>query len=364
MRFPARLIPVVAALFAAAPPRAQEAPGWSISEHRGGDRPVLRRQDAYKNYNYDPTVIRENGLYRVWWCANHSSQTGDHILHAESRSLDGPWRARGSFIDDSYDNVLAGSGHDGDFDKLHVCDPTVIKVNGAYYMYYTGAHIPGANGPSAIGVASSADGIGWRRLNDGKPVVAPVNRQPGDGYGAGGQTVTFANGYFYMMYNDHTGAAALSNGAGVFLIRARDPLFREEAMTFTAQGFQPLNASTATTHMLYNGNNVDLLYAPAWRNFVILSHTQANMTHVVVFDENFRQLTDQTIGPARWCDGPGLVGDANRHAIMREGGAAIAIDFLRAVGDCAQPVGWRLAWRGADLSRPAPPEPPARQGKP
>ena len=82
MRFPARLIPVVAALFAAAPPRAQEAPGWSISEHRGGDRPVLRRQDAYKNYNYDPTVIQENGLYRVWWCANHSSQAGDQILHA------------------------------------------------------------------------------------------------------------------------------------------------------------------------------------------------------------------------------------------------------------------------------------------
>ena len=36
-------------------------------------------------------------------------------------------------------------------------------------------------------------------------------------------------------------------------------------------------------------------------------------------------------------------------------------NFLRAVGDCADPVTWRLSWRGADLTRGARAEPPARQ---
>ena len=173
--------------------------------------------------------------------------------------------------------------------------------------------------------------------------------------------MTHANGHYYMMYNDHSSTSALSNGAGVFVIRARDPLFRVETMTMTAEGFRPMTPANAATHMIYNGINVDLVYAPAWRQFVILSHTHANMTHVVVFDENFRQLTDQTIGPARWCDGPGIVGDESRHAIAREDRTTIAIDFLRAVGDCADPVTWRLSWRGADLTRGARAEPPARQ---
>lgn len=48
-----------------------------------------------------------------------------------------------------------------------VTSPSVIKQNNTYYMFYAGAH---RNGPQQIGVASSMDGIFWKRLSN-KPFL-------------------------------------------------------------------------------------------------------------------------------------------------------------------------------------------------
>jgi hypothetical protein len=327
---------------------------FTLSNLRGGDTPVIVRTDKYKNYNYDPTVIYDSGIYRAYWCAAYGGDgfAGDHILYAESDALSGPWHAHGSSVANSYDDVLHGTGNLNDFDGLHTCDPTVIKVNGAYYMYYTGAHIPDAIGPGAIGVASSSDGIAWSRLNKGRAIVSPADKQAGDGYGAGEQTVTYVNGVWYMMYNDHTGAAAYATGAGEFLISASDPTFQTHLETFTANGFAPLTASTQTSYVVLNANNADIQYIDAWQDFLVLSHTDAGKTHVVLLDKNFNQIADEVIAPTAWLDGPGLVSTADqRHAIMTPDYRGVSIDFLRAVGAQNNVLTWKLAWRGANLYR-------------
>ena len=95
---------------------------------------------------------------------------------------------------------------------------------------------------------------------------------------------------------------------------------------------------------------MDLAYVPAWGDFLALSHSDSNMTHAILFDKDFKKVTDQTIAPTQWCDGPGLVTDANRNAIMKNTNT-ISADFLRAVGDCGDPFTWNLGWRGANLVR-------------
>ena len=282
----------------------------------------------------------------MYWCGGIA---GDYILQAESNSLAGPWHSHDSSSPNSYDISLQPT-NTSFFDGIHTCNPTVLKVNSTYYMYYTGSDT-NADGPGAIGVAQSSDARNWTRMNNGLPIVGTslkVNR--GQVYGAGSQTVTYANGKFYMMYIDTTGTASLSNGAGEYLLRADDPLFTQNSEIFTANGFVPHTQSTITSYIFYNGINVDLEYVDAWQSFLILSHTDSNQTHVVLFDKNFKQVTDQVIPSTQWCDGPGLVTDAYRHAIMKNT-TTVSLDFLRAVGTCSDPFTWNLGWRGADLMK-------------
>ena len=335
------------------PAHGQTAPQYSLSNLRGGDTPVMVRGDAYANYNYDPSVIYDNGTYRAYWCGAYIGHVGDNILYAESASLAGPWHAHGSSAPNSYNDVFFSTGNYNNFDGLHVCDPSIIKVDSVYYMYYTGAHSPGANGPGAIGVASSVDGLTWTRLNNGNPIVSTVNQVPGDGYGVGEPTVTHVGTTYYMMYNDHTSAAAYSNGAGEFLISASDPLFQENAMAFNGAAFVPLTPATQTGFNFFNGNNTDLQYIDAWNEYLMLSHSDPAGTHAILLDQYFREVSDQFIAPTQWCDGPGIVSNPERHALMNTAGGAtnvVSVDFLRAVGTCSNPLTYKLGWRGVDLT--------------
>ena len=63
-----------------------------------------------------------DGKYRMWWCGGVA---GDHILYSESQNFDGPWSLPKS--------VFQPTGNGKDFDGLHTCDPSVIRVRGIYY---------------------------------------------------------------------------------------------------------------------------------------------------------------------------------------------------------------------------------------
>jgi len=351
---------------------------FSITNLRGGDTPVVSTTPGTPNY--DPSVIYENGTYRAYWLGQCCGLFGDHILYAEATSMAGPWHAHNSTA--PFQVVFGGTGqYESDFnagldvgdptpieagstsytfDGLDTGDPSVMKVSGTYYMYYCGAHIPtGSNGPGAIGVASSPDGLTWTRMNGGKPIVTPHNPSR-NVYGACDASVTYANGKYYMIYEDTTGAASLSNGAGQYLIRSTDPTFQQNAEIFTGSGFVPLTAATKTSYILFNGLNDDIQYVPAWNDFLIDAHSSLNMEHILLFDSNFKLIagaaTDDNnplvIAPSAWVSsGPGIVSTADsRQAIMKDANT-ISIDILRSVGitcvanNCVS----GLAWRGADL---------------
>lgn len=70
----------------------------------------------------------------MWYCAQDPQGTvpGDDILYAESPNLNGPFTAPGGG-----DPLIVFEGRgDGSFEGQHTCDPSIVKVDGSYYMYY------------------------------------------------------------------------------------------------------------------------------------------------------------------------------------------------------------------------------------
>src|SRR6266498_2800682 len=133
---------------------------------------------------------------------------GDDILLAESASMDGPFAGP-----DGSGGTPIFSGSFTGFDAVHTCDPSVLKVGGTYYMYYTGAAGDHAHG-NAIGLATSPDGRVWTRANGGRPLVTSAgNVNRGNTYGAGQPSAIYVGGYFYLMFTDTTGKATGHNGA-------------------------------------------------------------------------------------------------------------------------------------------------------
>lgn len=129
-------------------------------------------------YDYAPAVMRDdNGIYKMWWCGQSLTGLpggpwdpafGDHIMYSESTSLDGPWSYPVSVLEGTNDPAATR-------DALSTCDPSVIRVNGVYWMYYGstsfepyGCVNPDGSlhsGTTRIGVAYSADGRSWTRVD-------------------------------------------------------------------------------------------------------------------------------------------------------------------------------------------------------
>src|SRR5579872_2158586 len=118
-----------------------------------------------KGYDYAPAIIFDDGIYRLYWCAGIA---GDFIVHSASQRLEGPWHGVKSGFLNTFDIALRPTGSRTDFDGLHTCDPSVIKVGGTYYLYYGGNFAD--DGLTAVGVARSDDGVHFQRMNRGKPI--------------------------------------------------------------------------------------------------------------------------------------------------------------------------------------------------
>ena len=102
---------------------------------------------------FDISVLKEGEGYRMWF----SWRPKASIALVESKD---------GFHWSTPAIVLApnkASGWEDDINR-----PVVIKQDGVYRMWYTGR----VNGHSAIGYATSSDGVVWRRISD-KPVLSP-----------------------------------------------------------------------------------------------------------------------------------------------------------------------------------------------
>ena len=192
-------------------------------------------------YNYGPTAMADGGLYRMWWCSQLgiANPPGDDILYAESRSLDSGFAGP-----DGTPATPVFSGSGTGFDAVHVCDPSVIRAGGTYYLYYTGSAGDHAHG-NTIGLATSSDGRVWTRANGGQPIVSPAHDIANDNlYGAGQPSAVYLDGWFYLMFTDTTGQAVGHNGAGQFVLRSGDPAFASGVEALTSEGFRATGAAS------------------------------------------------------------------------------------------------------------------------
>jgi predicted GH43/DUF377 family glycosyl hydrolase len=289
-------------------------------------------------YNYAPTVMQD-GVFRTWWCAGVA---GDHILYAESSSLNGPFHARGSNA--AYQDVFAPTGT-RTFDGIHTCDPSVIRVNATYYMYYGG--FDSSTNTTEIGVAQSSDGLTWARLNGGSPIVVPRNPSAG-GYGAGQPSAAYVNGTFYLMYTDTTGL----NGGLQYAISSAEPTFQNSVQTATATGFATRTPANSDAFVVSNSFSPDLQYSDALNAWIVLSNQSPGQTYVRFISPDFSHLIRSDLSIAStWVEGPGLVSRPDKHSLPPVGSdcSRIALDFINASGKTSAGSPTGLKHYGEDL---------------
>lgn len=315
----------------------------TTTNYRGGNTPVFSRA----SYDYAPSVMQD-GVYRMWWCGGVA---GDHILYAEANSPQGPWHARGSATPNSYNDVFGPTGNPANFDGIHTCDPSVVRVNGKYYMYYGG--LDTATNATMIGVASSDNGITWTRLNGGQPIIHPHRSVSlvSNKYGAGQPSAIWLNGKFYLIYTDTTGIDVDPNGAGQYVLRSADPTFQTGVEELTSLGFLPMTAATHTLHALLYAFSVDWQYVDTNDTFAVaVDGATTAATRIQLFNSALTQVVDQFDIPGTWTEGPALISRPDKHAVPSATCGVVPFDVLRSVGAPAPNFGtWDLAHSGVDL---------------
>lgn len=299
-------------------------------------------------YNYAPSVLREGGTYQMWWCSQLPGvqPPGDDILYAASPLLDGPFTAP----DGSPASVAFHGDSDG-FDAMHTCDPSVLRVGGTYYLYYTGSAGDRDYGNS-IGVATSTDGMHFDRVNHGQPIVVPSKdiQRDNNTYGVGQPSVIFLDGWFYLMFTDTTGAAAALNGEGQFVLRASDPTFQNNVQTLSDSGFHPVGGTLARRERsIVDAFSADWMWVDALKAFAVAHETTAGTT-ITFWDKDFTGNPYQPVElPGVWQEGPGLVRGPDGHAPVSSSDPCgrVPFDVIRATRDVASPTG--LAHFGVDV---------------
>ncbi|HHL40864.1 MAG TPA: hypothetical protein ENJ37_10190 [Deltaproteobacteria bacterium] len=142
----------------------------------------------------DPSVILENGRFRMWYVGFNGVDYG--VGYAESED--------GIVWERSEDNPVFGPSGDmeGSWDFSLVLFPQVVKEpDGGYTMWYAGK---GESRLFAVGRAVSSDGIEWKRA--AAPELEPLE-VPGNWEEAGVLTPVFARRgqTAYLWYGGHDG---------------------------------------------------------------------------------------------------------------------------------------------------------------
>lgn len=195
-----------------------------------------------ERYNYAPTIIFDEGVYKMWWCGpNGDGEVIDQIHYATS--IDGfHWGNR---------QIVLGRTHESM--GRHVCDPSVVKVNGKYYIYITSdsSEHTREGRDNRIYLATSLDGIQWEMYpRNGKPnqiIRCPLT----DGsYCVGQPSVLYKDGKFWLYYSNTRGKSG--NDWFVYLKSSNDGI-----------NFIDENNAEAVYGQGYGRNSVDVKYNQA-----------------------------------------------------------------------------------------------------
>ncbi len=99
--------------------------------------------DAQSHGNiYAPDIIIDDGIYKMWY--GGQSSAGHDSVHFATSADGVSWQKYGTVIPTGANN--------------HVNDPSVVKVNSTYYMYYTVAPVAELD---EVWLATSNDSLSW-----------------------------------------------------------------------------------------------------------------------------------------------------------------------------------------------------------
>ena len=292
------------------------------------------------SYNYAPALLHDGSVYHLYWCGGIA---GDEILHLAAPSLAGPW-ASASFWT-KVDVALKPTGSPADFDGLHTCDPNVVKIGAIYYLYYSGEAADGAL--TAIGVATSADGVHFRRAGQGGPIVtaAKTDRDYVGRhlvYGAGQPAVVPVGAFVYLSFTDSTGSGANpGNGAGQFLLRSPDPLFSRDVEELGATGWQPRRPGEHRADFAYvESFGLDLAYDRLSDTVIAATDRDAGLASVLAFDpRTWTTLASGRLALA-WREGPALLAEADKTIAPRRRCDSLDVVVAAAAGASSDPFSW------------------------
>jgi len=329
-----------------APATTNTAPKDAVSLAVGDERRsdgVVAAGAGDAVYNYAPTLLAADGQIRMWWCSQYTSASpaGDDILYAVADRVDGPYHGP-----DKSAPVAVLSGNRGAFDAVHTCDPSVIRVDGSYYMYYTGSAGQRTHG-NAIGLVTSRDGVHWTRAGDGAAIVEPAHDEHRDNdYGAGQPAAVYLDGWFYLMFTDTTGADAGWNGAGQFVLRSTDPAFEREVQALGNDGFEPVSSTDARRgESVVDAFSVDLMWVDVLQAFAIAHETEDGTTFTFYNRDFSRQPYKSVSVPGEWKEGPGILRQPHGHAPISQDEPCerVPLDVVRAttIGEGNAPTALR-----------------------
>ena len=250
--------------------REEKKPGGALVKPAHVVAIQREAEDSGKGrYDWGPSVMRDGELYKMWWVRLGGGNKkrfpysatlpdgevfsftypdwGDRVYYAESR--DGlKWNIAGEdyagpvdqFGPDAPGPMMVLKPAESEQEKNHLGNPSVIKVNDTYYMYYetcceydvkrdaSGKVVVGNEYHNQVFVATSRDGRTWRKHPDDanpQPIVeAPeANRLERKRYGFGQPSVFYKDGTFVMHYVNSC------TGPGDFMVRieADNPFFRD-----------------------------------------------------------------------------------------------------------------------------------------
>ena len=168
---------ILTTLFGLLPPcLAAERPPFEIVLVPNGDQQMAPHG---RGNIYAPDILIEDGVYRMWF-GGQGKDGHDRIHLAESR--DGvKWTSKGVVLEDA--------------DANHVNDPSVVKLDKTYHMYYTRA---GSDVRDVIALATSTDGVKWTKKGI---VFKPGADGTWDSLLVGRPSVLVADGVFRMWYD-------------------------------------------------------------------------------------------------------------------------------------------------------------------
>ncbi len=267
-----------------------------------------------ESYNYAPSIMLDDGLYRMWWCAKDEGD-GDSIFYAESS--DGMnWSDPKIVLQAIY------GGEQGHW----ACDPSVVKAsNNYYYLFFTSEHPRFwedegySHGDNQIFLATSKDGINWNHANNRNPVISLPKEHQQMHYGIGQSSVIFMENRFIHFYSY---AISPEDGFpwGTYVSESTDG-----GITFT-----PLNDGESVSSEKEGSDDifssVDVKYLPERDKFILVADTGQGSIMFRLLDRDFN-IIGRMRPPEGWPEpgnkdlvnhNPGILGDERGHVVNEE----------------------------------------------